>query len=49
MGRGADVVCSHAQLLVDAAENGSGHKKTLIPEEEARYSFQQVGTPAKGW
>ena len=40
---------SHAQLLVDAAEQGSGHKKTLIPEEEAQYSYQQVGTPEKGW
>jgi hypothetical protein len=36
-------------LLVDAAESGSGHKRTLIPEEEARFSYQQVGTPEKGW
>lgn len=43
-----DKTC-HAQLLVDAAEQGSGHKKTLIPEEEAHYSYQQVGTPEKGW
>lgn len=42
-----DKTC-HAQLLVDAAENGSGHKKTLIPDEEAVYSYQQVGTPEKG-
>ena len=40
---------SHAQLLVDAAEQGSGHKRTTIPDEEASYSFQQVGTPEKGW
>lgn len=39
----------HAQLLVDAAAQGSGHKKTFIPDEEARFSFDQVGTPAKGW
>ena len=39
----------HAQLLVDAAESGSGHKRTLIPEDEARFSYQQVGTPEKGW
>jgi hypothetical protein len=39
----------HAQLLVDAAESGSGHKRTLIPEEEAKFSYQQVGTPEKGW
>jgi len=43
-----DKTC-HAQLLVDAAEKGSGHKKTLIPDEEARYSYEQVGTPEKGW
>ena len=39
----------HAQLLVYAAEQGSGHKKTFIPEEEAKFSFQQVGTSEKGW
>ena len=39
----------HAQLLVDAAANGSGHKKTFIPEEEARFSYDQLGTPEKGW
>jgi len=43
-----DKTCQ-AQLLVDAAEQGSGHKRTLIPEEEAEYSYQQVGTPEKGW
>ena len=43
------VLFSHAQLLVDAAEQGSGHKKTIIPEDEAHYSYQQVGTPEKGW
>ncbi len=43
------ISCSHAQLLVDAAERGSGHQKTLIPDEEAEYSYQQVGTAAKGW
>lgn len=30
-----DKTC-HAQLLVDAAEQGSGHKKTLIPDDEVR-------------
>ncbi|KAF2171731.1 hypothetical protein M409DRAFT_63337 [Zasmidium cellare ATCC 36951] len=43
-----DKTC-HAQLLVDAAAQGSGHKKTFIPEEEATYSYSQVGTPEKGW
>jgi hypothetical protein len=39
----------HAQLLVDAAASGSGHKKIFIPEDEAQFSYQQVGTPEKGW
>ncbi|KAF7196300.1 4-hydroxy-3-prenylphenylpyruvate oxygenase/4-hydroxy-3-prenylbenzoate synthase [Pseudocercospora fuligena] len=43
-----DKTC-HAQLLCDAVERGSGHQKTYIPDEEARYSYQQVGTPEKGW
>lgn len=45
----ADVLTGHAQLLVDAAASGSGHKKTLIPDDEARFSYEQVGTPSKGW
>ena len=43
-----DKTC-HAQLLIDAAAQGSGLEKTFIPEEEARFSFAQVGTPEKGW
>jgi ribulose-5-phosphate 4-epimerase/fuculose-1-phosphate aldolase len=43
-----DKTC-HAQLLVDAASAGSGHKKIFIEEEEARFSYEQVGTPEKGW
>jgi len=43
-----DKTC-HAQLLVDAAERGSGHQRTLIPDEEAKYSYQQVGTQEKGF
>jgi len=39
----------HAQLLVDAAANGSGHKKIFIPEDEANFSYENVGTPEKGW
>ncbi|KAH8805492.1 L-fuculose-phosphate aldolase [Xylogone sp. PMI_703] len=38
-----------AQLLADAAAAGSGNKKILINDEEAAYSYEQVGTPAKGW
>ena len=45
----ADILTGHAQLLVDAAASGSGHKKTLIPDDEARFSYEQVGTPGKGW
>jgi hypothetical protein len=43
-----DKTC-HAQLLVDAAANGSGHQKKIIPDEEAAESYKQVGTPEKGW
>ena len=43
-----DKTC-HAQLLADAASAGAGHKKILISDEEAEFSYQQVGTPEKGW
>ncbi|KAJ5703655.1 hypothetical protein N7493_011580 [Penicillium malachiteum] len=43
-----DKTC-HAQLLVDAAELGSGHKRKIIKDEEAEFSAQQVGSPEKGW
>jgi hypothetical protein len=38
-----------AQLLVDAAANKSGNEKKIINDEEAAFSFSQVGTPEKGW
>ena len=39
-----------AQLLADAVANDSpGYRKILISEEEAAYSYQQVGTNEKGW
>jgi ribulose-5-phosphate 4-epimerase/fuculose-1-phosphate aldolase len=43
-----DKTC-HAQLLVDAASAGSGHKKILISDDEAEFSYAQVGTDEKGW
>ena len=43
-----DKTC-HAQLLVDAASAGSGHTKILINDEEAAYTYEQVGSPEKGW
>ena len=43
-----DKTC-HAQLLADAAANGTGHKKKLISDEEAAFSYQQLGTNEKGW
>ncbi|KAF2740279.1 arad-like aldolase/epimerase, partial [Polyplosphaeria fusca] len=43
-----DKTCQ-AQLLVDAAAQGSGHKPEIIPDVEAAESFKQVGTPEKGW
>jgi ribulose-5-phosphate 4-epimerase/fuculose-1-phosphate aldolase len=33
----------HAQLLVDAAEAGSGRKKIIINDEEAAFTYEQVG------
>ncbi|ETI27997.1 hypothetical protein G647_00446 [Cladophialophora carrionii CBS 160.54] len=43
-----DKTC-HAQLLADAASAGSGHKIKLISDEEAQFSYSQVGTDEKGW
>jgi ribulose-5-phosphate 4-epimerase/fuculose-1-phosphate aldolase len=43
-----DKTC-HAQLLVDAASAGSGHKKILINDEEAAFTYPQVGGSEKGW
>ncbi|EEP77967.1 conserved hypothetical protein [Uncinocarpus reesii 1704] len=43
-----DKTC-HAQLLADAAANGSGYKKIMIDEEEAEVTAKQVGGPDKGW
>ncbi|KAF2250922.1 class II aldolase/adducin domain-containing protein [Trematosphaeria pertusa] len=43
-----DKTCQ-AQLLVDAAAAGRGHKPQIIPDEEAAESYKQVGTPEKGW
>ena len=38
-----DKTC-HAQLLADAASAGSGYSKKLIPDDEAEFSYSQVGT-----
>ncbi|KAF3047159.1 hypothetical protein E8E12_011505 [Didymella heteroderae] len=43
-----DKTCQ-AQLLVDAASKGSGNKPKTIPDDEAKESYKQVGTPEKGW
>jgi len=43
-----DKTC-HAQLLADAASAGSGNKKILINDEEAAFTYEQVGGPEKGW
>jgi ribulose-5-phosphate 4-epimerase/fuculose-1-phosphate aldolase len=43
-----DKTCQ-AQLLVDAAAAGSGHKPKVIPDSEAVETYKQVGTPEKGW
>ncbi|KAH7380252.1 class II aldolase/adducin domain-containing protein [Phaeosphaeria sp. MPI-PUGE-AT-0046c] len=43
-----DKTCQ-AQLLVDAASAGSGHKPKTIGDKEAAETYRQVGTPEKGW
>ncbi|CAK7204018.1 hypothetical protein SEUCBS139899_006769 [Sporothrix eucalyptigena] len=43
-----DKTCQ-AQLLVDAAAAGSGRKPKIINDEEAAFTYTQVGTPEKGW
>lgn len=39
----------HAQLLADAAQAGNGYEKKFISDEDAEYTYQQVGLPEKGW
>jgi ribulose-5-phosphate 4-epimerase/fuculose-1-phosphate aldolase len=43
-----DKTCQ-AQLLVDAASAGSGHKPKIIGDAEAAETYKQVGTSEKGW
>ncbi|KAJ4305707.1 hypothetical protein N0V90_001238 [Kalmusia sp. IMI 367209] len=43
-----DKTCQ-AQLLVDAAANGAGYEKKIIPDREAKETYATVGTPEKGW
>ncbi|OAK95369.1 class II aldolase/adducin domain-containing protein [Phaeosphaeriaceae sp. SRC1lsM3a] len=43
-----DKTCQ-AQLLVDAASAGSGHRPKTIGDKEAAETYKQVGTPEKGW
>ncbi|CZS91534.1 related to novobiocin biosynthesis protein novR [Rhynchosporium agropyri] len=43
-----DKTC-HVQLLVDAASAGSGREKIFIGDEEAAFTYEQVGKPEKGW
>jgi ribulose-5-phosphate 4-epimerase/fuculose-1-phosphate aldolase len=43
-----DKTCQ-AQLLVDAAAAGSGHKPKIISDSEAAETYKNVGTPEKGW
>lgn len=40
----------HAQLLADAAANDRpGYRKIMIEDEEAGFTYEQVGTNEKGW
>lgn len=40
--------CCHAQLLADAAA-GAGHEKKIIEDEEAEFTFRNIGGPDNGW
>jgi len=41
--------CCHAQLLADAAAGGRGSKTVKISDEDAKYTYQTVGTEKAGW
>ena len=41
--------CCHAQLLADAAAGGRGGNTTKIGDQEARFTYQSIGTPTAGW
>lgn len=41
--------CCRAQLMADAAAAGRGGQTVKIGDEEARFTYKTVGTPAAGW
>jgi ribulose-5-phosphate 4-epimerase/fuculose-1-phosphate aldolase len=41
--------CCHAQLMADAAAAGRGGATVKIAEEDARFTYETVGTPKAGW
>lgn len=41
--------CCHAQLMADAAAQGTGGKTIKIDEVDAAYTFKSVGSPRAGW
>lgn len=41
--------CCHVQLLADAAAGGRGHETIKVNEEDAAYSYKNVGSEMAGW
>jgi ribulose-5-phosphate 4-epimerase/fuculose-1-phosphate aldolase len=41
--------CCHGQLLADAAAAGRGGQTIKIDDENATFTFKNVGTPLAGW
>ena len=41
--------CCHVQLLADAAAAGRGGTTIKVDEEDAKYTYQTVGSHRAGW
>jgi len=41
--------CCHTQLLADAAAAGRGGSTVKIGDQEARFTYNTIGTPRAGW
>ncbi|KAK2739679.1 hypothetical protein FQN57_006513 [Myotisia sp. PD_48] len=41
--------CCHSQLLADAAAAGRGRTTVKIPDEDAQYTYNTIGTPGAGF
>ncbi len=41
--------CCHSQLMADAAAAGRGIKTVTIDEEDAKFTYEAIGTEMAGW